>query len=220
MAYRKPQRRPINPRTIKKHSTIVFEDQASSNIIGLRTKTDTGYVVAGSECPGFETFTEVFAPHSATSTMMHPKKSRSYRVVTGTGILVLGEDEVVKLLPGSTATVKPGQGFRIVTTGTAELEVCVAQSAKYAARLKIVDDSVVPAEASAATLREVTIEDAQASGIRPRLRGSKARDQMLTLSSSKKAGLQAKTGEPRNTPEFAVEVNLQPAAIVNGEVVG
>jgi len=215
MSFKAHKRKLPNPRAIKKHSHIVAAAKSANNLVGLRTPTETGYTVAGASCSAFNTHTEIFLPHTASDKLMHAKKYRAYSVISGKGIIVLNE-EVFKLAPGVTMLVDPGVAYRVVTMGNDELRLLVTQPPKYEARLTVVEKCAVSVDAPEGSLRPISMEEAATAAFpRRRLNGSKAKEQMSTLSSTQKRQESAGASTPN-----VVEVNQQPMKIVNGELVG
>jgi len=216
MGYKKQARYVVNPTTIKKHSDIVFQRQLAENTVGPREHTPTGFRVSGATTANFELYTEVMAAQSATNTYVHPKKSRSYRVLNGSGLLILNKTKIIPLLPGITVTVDPGVAFRVVTAGnTGELEFLVVQDSKYEDRLKLVESDGVSVEESTYSLVGQSIEDTQEVHNVPRRRGSKVKEQLKLTSAAKKL----KSGKATPQAPGPNIVNVKPARIVDGELV-
>jgi mannose-6-phosphate isomerase-like protein (cupin superfamily) len=149
--HRKPR---LDASKIRKHSDFVASRKEPTLVLGERTQTDFGFTIPGVVSKFYETQYMSLSPHASTPLWHHAKKSRSYRVISGSGAYVeLNEaKEVVKnqsLVVGEEILVGPEVAHRIIC-GPVRLDLHVAQDSKYTANL----EELEPVESVAAVLPE------------------------------------------------------------------
>jgi len=138
----------IDPTKIRKHSQIVAEKQDTFLVVGDRVQTDYGFTVSGVKQKVFETLYMVLMPTTVSPTWVHPKKSRVYRVLSGSGFLQSFQPKDTSPLvsrpisAGDELHVEAGSVHRITSAST-NLELYVTQESKYDTHL----EEVAPAEA-------------------------------------------------------------------------
>ena len=205
----KRRRRQPNARTIKKHSDIVRRSSGGLVVGGARERTPTGLVVPGYVGKTFETYYETMLAGTSTASVLHAKKDRTIRIITGT-LFVLsqkGDAPNVQQLahPGDELVFERGTTYRLATSKE-DCEFFVCQSAKYAATLEVVDaTSLTSKEVDDFLLQEPTqtqrISQAKPRDGQTRRKGSKAKEQLMA----------AKAG--RNSAQIA---ELPPSAPIPG----
>ncbi len=183
---------------------------------GTRTATITGAQMAGYSGKDFETRYEIVATHAAWPLLWHPlkTKTRVIRVVTGTGILLVGdvttetpaldaEMRTVLLNPGDEVVLPGNTPYKLLTTTKSDLHLFVVQSSNYSAKLVELQDAVVP-ESVNYLLVDPTVT--------PVRRGSRATEQLVELERQKKDNVQyaTQTPEPRRLDTFHAGVNPRP----------
>lgn len=138
------KRRQISPVNIKKHSKMLGE-RSDTPSAGLflqdvdKVETATGYVVPGTKNKHFETYLEVLAPGSHTARVLHPKKIRTVRPVSGFLCVCVVEDEHMKVTAlklGQEHVIAPGIEHSFVNTHGAPATYVITQEAAYAAHVE------------------------------------------------------------------------------------
>lgn len=181
------KRKKVNPREFTKASQVRRVAQSEVQVVGQREPTKHGYRIPGTSCKEYETFFEYLAEGQATDTFMHPKKTRTFRVLDGRGYATLAKDEETKstvLLPGVELTVEPGVSCVIATTSTDFVSFFVTQSAKYEARMEILKESTTSTEIDSELLQSHSVEDLasqEARKLRRRTGKSKIVEQQIQL---------------------------------------
>lgn len=136
----------IDPKTLKKRSHVRKQLADSVVVLGRREPTETGFVVPGYSGSTFETYFETLLPGSATALMQHPKKVRVVRIVDGTGVVAVCDDGVISertLNAGDEVVLASGTSYRFATTSGNALSMFVTQSAKYTAKLEILEPATL-----------------------------------------------------------------------------
>jgi mannose-6-phosphate isomerase-like protein (cupin superfamily) len=151
MRNRRKQRKNIDPKTLKKHSSILHERSGSDVVVlGFKEETKTGYMIPGHSGSKFVTFFEVMLPGSATGLYMHPEKERTIRILAGQGFVLLQNKDVegtqISVGPGDEVAFKPGVTYRISTTSITPLEMFVAQDKRYGDGLSVLEPVTPPTD--------------------------------------------------------------------------
>lgn len=177
----KSRRRSPSARSVKKHSDYAADHTTTVVVGGARVKTKTGYRVPGFVGKSFETFYEVLLAGTSTPVMRHEKKDRTYRVLSGTGFVIVDGTER-RVFPGDEVACERGSEYRVATSNE-KLELFVCQQAKYEVNLEVGEDVVAPAVVPASMLQTPSFNDRMlsmrpAEASQPPRRGSKAKLQM------------------------------------------
>jgi mannose-6-phosphate isomerase-like protein (cupin superfamily) len=183
----KRKRRQPDARNIKKHSDIMRRTASNLVVGGSRERTETGTVVPGFHGKTFETYFETMLAGTATPSWKHEKKDRTIRVLSG-ALFILKDDgsgEVQsRALAGDEVAFERGTTYRW-STSKEPVEFFVCQSAKYAATLEIMDDSVfVTKEVPAHLLEDQSLVGRMYKSTgqgQTRRRGSKAKQQLQAM---------------------------------------
>lgn len=162
-------------------------------VVGPREQTDFGYMVDGSTTKHFETKFFTVMPQCMTPAWLHPKKTRAYRVVAGTGkyqVWELLDGDVLSAQPvsekmithGDEIVVEPGTTHRIVA-GPSKLEMYVTQDSKYQSSMQEKMPAEVIATVSEADLTPVTTAEKETQtqvtlGVDRSMRRSRAAQQL------------------------------------------
>jgi len=183
----KRRRRQPDVRTIKKHSDIMRRTSGSLVVGGAREKTPTGLVVPGYVGKTFETYYETMLAGTSTASVLHAKKDRTLRILSGT-LFILSQkgdepDVQQKAYAGDEIVLERGTTYRLATSKE-DVEFFVCQSAKYAATLEVVDGSSLTTQEINPYLLEEPTHQQRATQSAPRdgqsrRRGSKAKQQLL-----------------------------------------
>lgn len=198
------KRRSIDPKTLRKSSESRRRRNPSQKVAGEKIATRTGYFIEGTRCKDYETYYEFFASGQGSDKVMHPKKTRTYRVLEGAGTLVQtsGEGNTARtdLVAGDEVTVQPGVTYSILTNSTQQIEFFVTQSAKYAARLQLVEEGYGAADLSEFDLVSLSRDDIIEKIRLPKRRGfSKAAEQLAQLNEEQgKSKISTTTGNGVN----------------------
>ncbi len=148
------RKKKVNPRQIKKHSSIVQKRSANNIVVqGTQEETDIGYIIPGFKGKSFETFWEVILDGNATALVRHPAKEKVIRVISGVGYAILNKEdkegkpvvEEIKLNAGDEVVLEPGVAYRITATNV-PLEFFGIQAEKYDKRLHVVEPPVISTE--------------------------------------------------------------------------
>lgn len=178
----------MDPKLLKKHSSVARKHANNIVITGAREKTETGFKVPGHSGKSFETFAETLLPGTASPLYCHPKKDRVVRVLAGGGYVILDDgsgDPVDKRIhPGDEVILKAGVSYRFATTSGESLEMHVSQGSKYAARLEILEEASSTAEVTPGLLNPAERAVSAVPGVSLR-RGSKAKQQQLSNSGNR-----------------------------------
>lgn len=189
----KTKRRVPNPRTIKKHSDIVRRDNTRLIVGGSREKTETGYIAKGFLGKSFETSFETMLARTATAVLCHPKKDKVIRIISGILFVITkidGHETQQRFIAGDEIVLERGTTYRL-STAQEDVDMFVANSAKYDIALEVIDSSsLVTQEISPNLLEEPTIHQRIASS-RPHeaislRKGSKAKEQLLAQRTNRK----------------------------------
>jgi hypothetical protein len=177
----------VNPKELRKSSDIRRERHASIVVAGKRKATKSGYRIPGAQCKDYETYFEHIVEKQSTDRVMHPKKTRTIRVIGGQGFASIEkagfERKSIVLIPGDELTVEAGISYQLLTTSRYFLEVFVTQSAKYEANLQVVEESTTEALMEDIDLDALSRGELVSQHIRPRRRQmSKAVEQQQTAS--------------------------------------
>lgn len=183
---------------------------------GTRVATLTGAKVEGYTGKDFETRYEILAPQASWPLYWHPMKTKTrvIRVVSGTGLLLLGdptpevpgtdtEMKTVLLNPGDEVTLPGNAAYKLFTTTKSDLHLFVVQSSNYSAKLvELQDAGVAPSV-------EYLLAPPEPQG----RRGSRATEQLQELERQKKADVMydTQTPEPKRLDTFHAGVNPRPS---------
>ncbi|NJL53698.1 hypothetical protein HC928_00235 [bacterium] len=136
------QKRPqIDPKTLRKHSSIVEKTTETILVVGDRTQTDFGFEISGHTGKNFETLYMALLKGATTPVWQHEKKTRSFRVLSGSGYFEKYDsvDEAPvdprPVFAGDEFVAEPGDIYRITCNST-KMELYVTQDSKYVANLK------------------------------------------------------------------------------------
>lgn len=121
----------------------------------------TGYRLGGF-AGKYEMYREVMAPGAVGAKLRHPKKTRTYVVISGMGSVFVEQDGVTekkyaRLMPGDEITIAAGEAHQLLTTAKAHLEVLVCQESKYDANLETLEEAqalAVPSDLAASSRSE------------------------------------------------------------------
>lgn len=164
----------IDPTKIRKHSHIVAEKQDPLLVVGDRVQTDFGYTVSGVTSKSFETQYMAVMPNSTTPSWLHEKKTRVYRIASGSGYYqkLNSEEQITRpLSAGDEIVAEPGHIHRI-TASAVKLEMYLTQEAKYEANLQEVESVTTPAMVPEHELTSITAADKRLTfADRPQRRG-------------------------------------------------
>lgn len=131
----------LDTTTIKKAT----RDQNTVSLVnGERTYTDTGFVITGSVTKNYETFYELMMAGTSGPRLVHPKKTRTYRVIDGAGyafVVVEGTPTQRPIFPGDEVTIEPGTVFKFSTSSSQPLHLVVTQDAKYSVNMEVLAPS-------------------------------------------------------------------------------
>ncbi len=194
------KRQPILDTSLIKKAT---RDQATVSLVnGERTYTDTGFTIQGSTTKNYETFYELMMAGTSGPRLMHPKKSRTYRVIDGAGYaftVVEGTPTQKPIFPGDEITVEAGMTYKFSTSTSQPLHLAVTQDSKYSVHLEILAPSDAFFDASHIQSRGMDVE----TDNKPRY-SSRAADLQLAV-----RGIQP---QPENVPALdATMINLRPS---------
>src|SRR5689334_5849876 len=129
-----PKRRIVDTTKIKKHSDIIKKIGYSLHVSGDRIATNTGFIVPGTKCADYETTYEVMLERTYSNKVVHPTKTKSYRILSGNGSAVFQKDDKTKtvtLVPGDEVSIPPGITYQISTASKTYLEFISTASADY-----------------------------------------------------------------------------------------
>lgn len=209
------QRPQVDPKTLRKHSRIVEKLQAPAMVVGPREQTDYGFFVEGSKTKAFETKFLTVMPQCMTPTWKHDKKTRVYRVISGTGIYQTfekpaEEGQIVgamteKMLVNGDEIVVSGDTIHRITAGPAKLEVYVTQDSKYEASLTEVLAAEVVANVPVTDLATLSREDKENKvtlGTDRSMRRSRAAEQLAETRSGRPSNGQPRAQRGANSQEF------------------
>jgi mannose-6-phosphate isomerase-like protein (cupin superfamily) len=150
MQNRRRKRKTIDPKTLKKHTSIVSERLTSDVVVlGFKEETKTGYMIPGYSANRFVTFFEVMLPGSASGKYVHEDKERTVRVLAGQGFVIQGDgaDETQQPIgPGDEVAFKPRVPYKLSTTSITPLEMFVAQDKNYGVGLEVLEPAVSPVD--------------------------------------------------------------------------
>lgn len=155
------KRKQIDPKTLRKHSKIVQDRADPLLVVGNRNQTDYGYTIPGVTHKTFETFHMAVSASSTTPVWRHEKKTRVYRVVSGTGHYqrTVSENtaEARMLSAGDEVLVEAGHAHRL--TASTKLELYVTQDSKYEANLEELAPVERLAEVQGVELQNMSAEE-------------------------------------------------------------
>lgn len=226
MKSRNKKRPQISPRTLRKASRSRAHYEQTLEVAGKREQTKTGYRIPGTSCKEYETFFEHIAERQATDKMLHDKKTRTYRVVSGRGFAMLEKNDQQKsvvLIPGTELTVEPGITYVLTTTSQHSLEVFVSQSSKYESRLNIVESTETQALLDPKKLQSLSqqqVVSKELSSTTKRSRRSKAAAQQLKLRQARGQAAPTPAISPsasQNDRTFAANIRPTYGADLRGE---
>ncbi len=183
---------------------------------GTRVATPTGAQVAGFSGKDFETRYEIIAPQASWPLYWHPTKTKTrvIRVVSGTGLLLIGEAtaecpltdtemKTVLLNPGDEVVLPGNVAYKLFTTVKSDLHLFVVQSSNYSSKLvELQDAGVAPSVEYLLSPQEPQMR-----------RGSRASQQLQELERQKKAESMypSQTPEPQRLDTFHAGVNPRPS---------
>lgn len=181
----KRKRRQPDARTIKKHSDINRNRGHRATVGGTREKTSTGYEVKGFQGKTFETYFENMLAGTSTATLLHAKKDRTLRILSGVLFIMTEIDSIqsqTKAIPGDEIVLERGTSYRLATAKE-DVEFFVCQSAKYAATLEVVDGSSLTTRDINPSLLVEPLMHQRLGGNEGRTlrRGSKAKEQQAAI---------------------------------------
>lgn len=110
-------------------------------------ESSVGYSTQPTDTPGFSMYGEYLAPSCVGPKVMHPKKTRVYRVLSGEGRLFkYGEEDtsIEKMTIGNAYVCGPGVPFQVSSSGTNHVEFLVVEDSKYSARLTTLEQEFSP----------------------------------------------------------------------------
>lgn len=176
----------MDPKTLKKHRTVVKAHEANIVVTGKRQRTETGYVIEGYKGTSLETKYEVFLPGSAGPLFRHPKKDKVVRVLAGSGFVTLQQKDGTaldkRIYPGEEIVLKGGIAYRFCTTSNASLEIFSAQEGKYEARLEVLEPATAKVDVSSDLLKGISEEERKdIFSVQPTRRGSRAAEQQASM---------------------------------------
>lgn len=178
----------MDPKLLKKHSSVARKHANNIIITGAREKTETGFKVPGHSGKDFETFAETLLPGTASALCRHPKKDRVVRILAGGGYVILddgtSDPEDKRIHPGDEVILRAGVSYRFATTSGESLEMHVSQGSKYDARLEILEEASATVEVTPGLLNPAERAASAPPGMSLR-RGSKAKQQQLSNSGNR-----------------------------------
>jgi mannose-6-phosphate isomerase-like protein (cupin superfamily) len=188
----KRKRRQPDVRSIKKRSDYTKDYDNSIIVGGMRDKTDYGFVVDGFKGKSFETYFEHMEAQTSSPVLMHEKKDKVIRVLSGILYVICKKDDEakqVKAIPGDEVVLARGTSYRLSTLAdSADLFIC--QNAKYTATLEVLDDTTaVSVDVPDSLLKEPTLQARLQRSLPHTLgtarKGSKAKEQLAKLRSAR-----------------------------------
>lgn len=186
------KRREIDPKKIKKHSNIVRQFTNSTRVSGEREATKSGFKAGIYNGKMFESYYEQVMEGASSDLVMHDKKYRTLRVLSGTGFLLTVENPTEQkelwkldqrpLIAGDVIECEPGKAYRLATTDRDILELVVTQEPKYDSKLAVLEESEAVANITEDMLNSVSRSDIiNDLNFVPVRRGSKAREQQAAI---------------------------------------
>lgn len=215
----KGRRRQPDVRNIKKSSDIRKARSKRLIVGGARLPTATGYKVPGFSGKSFETYFECMLEGTTTPLVMHPKKDRTIRIVSGSAFVVTSitnDDGTVtedqkRVIAGDEVALVRGMTYRIATAGE-QVEMFVCQQAKYEAALEVVEEMMAPVAIpadllQAPTVHERLVKSRPQEARRPR-RGSRAKEQMVAARGGRVSPqVQIQQSNAQTSPEYGGTAN-------------
>lgn len=106
-------------------------------------ESTTGYATVPTETPGFSVYNEYLAPGCLGPKVVHTKKTRVYRVLSGEGRLFKfpeeGEATIEKMSIGKSFTCEPDVPYQVTSSGQNHVEFLVIEDSKYTSRLTVLE---------------------------------------------------------------------------------
>ena len=107
-----------------------------------------GYSTSPTDAPNFSLYNEYLAPGCVGPKVIHSKKTRVYRVLSGEGRLFTfpedAEASIEIMSIGKVFVCEPGLAYQISSYKQSHLELIVVEDAKYSARLTTLEKEFSP----------------------------------------------------------------------------
>lgn len=139
------RRTPIDATKIRKatRQPKVAVLPSSENLV----ESSVGYSTQPTDTPGFSIYGEYLAPGCTGPQVVHPKKTRVYRVLSGEGRLFKyldGETSIEKMTIGNSYVCEPEVPYQVSSSGDNHVEFLVVEDSKYSSRLKTIEKEFSP----------------------------------------------------------------------------
>lgn len=218
-ATRKKQRNKINPLKIKKHSQIMGKRKSTTHMNEERIATETGFRSVGFENKQFATYYECMIARQATDYLVHAKKTKTVRILSGTGFVTTiknykdaQEDWVIErrsLISGDMLILVPNIAYRI-SSSSVPLDFVVSEDSKYKARLEVVKEASTTANVDLELLEQTdrTQVAKETAPPIPRRGSSRAAEQQKAL--AVKRGTEADKPAAHPVKALADSLNASP----------